>query len=109
MRNHSAGAALGMVLAAQFSEARGLCDGSVAQRLDRHLKALGFATDFKDLHRQLGRMPDLGSLMAFMEQDKKVKGGEMTLILMRGLGEAFVAHGVPRDAIRAFLEAQLAK
>ncbi len=54
-------------------------------------------------------MPDLESLMAFMEQDKKVKGGEMTLILMRGLGEAFVAHGVPRDVIRAFLEAQLAK
>ncbi len=96
---HGEGVALGMVLAAQFSEARGLCDGSVAQRLDRHLKALGFATDFKDLHRQLGRMADLGSLMTFMEQDKKVKGGEMTLILMRGLGEAFVAHGVPRDAI----------
>jgi 3-dehydroquinate synthase len=106
---HGEGVALGMVLAAQLSEARGLCAASVAQRLDRHLKALGFATDFRDLHRQLGRMPDLDSLMAFMEQDKKVKGGEMTLILMRGLGEAFVAHGVPRDAIRAFLEAQLAK
>jgi 3-dehydroquinate synthetase len=43
-----------------------------------------------------------------MEQDKKVKDGEMTLILMRGLGEAFVASGVPRATIRTFLTNQLA-
>ncbi len=106
---HGEGVALGMVLAAEFSQAQGLCGASVASRLKDHLGALGLPADFRGLHAQIGRMPDLSSLMNFMEQDKKVTGGEMTLILMRGLGEAFVAHGVPRTAIRTFLEAQLAK
>ena len=52
---------------------------------------------------------DLGLVRRGMAQDKKMKDGEMTLILMRGLGGAFVAHKVPREAVRAFLEAQLAK
>jgi 3-dehydroquinate synthetase len=98
-----------MVLAAQFSEAQGLCSDVVPRRLEHHLKRFDFATDFKALNRQLGRIPDLDSLLAFMEQDKKVKDGEMTLILLRRLGEAFIAPKVPRSAIRAFLEAQLAK
>jgi len=106
---HGEGVALGMVLAAEFSHAQGLCGASVAGRLKAHLGALGLPADFAGLHAQVGRLPDLDSLMTFMEQDKKVKDGEMTLILMRGMGEAFVAPGVPRAAIRAFLEAQLAK
>ncbi|MGO9545884.1 MAG: 3-dehydroquinate synthase [Rhodomicrobium sp.] len=106
---HGEGVALGMVLAAKFSEAQGLCDASVAQRLEQHLVRCGFATDFNALHAQVGRMPDLQSLMTFMEQDKKVRDGEMTLILLRKMGEAFVAHEVPRETIRTFLEAQLAK
>jgi hypothetical protein len=32
----------------------------------------------------------------------------MTLIVMRGIGDAFVAHGVPRAGIREFLAAELA-
>jgi 3-dehydroquinate synthetase len=98
-----------MVLAAQFSESQGHCSGNVAARLIHHLKEFGFATDFKALHAQTGRMPDLESLLAFMGQDKKVKDGELTLILMLGLGEAFIAPNVPRAAIRTFLETQLAK
>ncbi len=104
---HGEAVALGMVLAAQFSESQGLCDASVATRLKRHLGECGFATDFEALHRQVGRIPGLESLLAYMEQDKKVKDGEMTLILMRGIGEAFVAPKVPRQLIRSFLEAQI--
>ncbi len=106
---HGEGVALGMVLAAEFSEAQGLCGSAVAARLKAHCGEFGFATGFAGLHAQLGRGPGLDELLAFMEQDKKVRDGEMTLILMRGLGDAFVAHDVPRPAIRAFLEAQLAK
>jgi shikimate kinase/3-dehydroquinate synthase len=106
---HGEAVALGMVLAAQFSASQGLCAGDVAIRLTRHLTQSGFAADFKALHAQTGRMPDLDSLLAFMEQDKKVKDGEMTLVLLRKIGEAFIAPKIPRPVIRAFLEAQLAK
>ena len=105
---HGESVALGMVLAARFSGMQGLCGASVAERIKAHFEALGFAADFAGLYRQVGRMPDLDDLLAYMEQDKKVKDGEMTLILMRGLGEAFVASGVPRATIRTFLTNQLA-
>jgi 3-dehydroquinate synthase len=105
---HGEAVALGMVLAARLSESHGFCGASVAARLKAHLDAFGFATDFARLQSQVGDKPELETLLAYMEQDKKVKDGEMTLILMRGLGEAFVAPKVPRHAIREFLAAGLA-
>ena len=105
---HGESVALGMVLAARFSASQGLCAASVGDRLKAHFDSLGFATGFAGLQRQVGRIPDLESLLAYMEQDKKVKDGGMTLILMRSLGDAFVAHNAPREAIRSFLAAQLA-
>jgi 3-dehydroquinate synthase len=42
-----------------------------------------------------------------MEQDKKMTGGGMTLILLRGIGDAFVARDVPREKVRVFLKEQL--
>jgi 3-dehydroquinate synthase len=101
---HGEAVALGMVLAAQFSERQGLCGEGVGSRLKAHLGTFGFATDFPALHRQTGRTPSVAQLLTFMEQDKKVKDGEMTFILLRGLGDAFVAPKVPRHAISAFLE-----
>ncbi len=104
---HGEGVALGMVLAAKFSQARGLCGPSVAARLKAHLSEYGLPTDFKSLNEQVGRMPTLEELLAYMEQDKKVRDGQLTLVLLRGIGQSFVANGVPRDAIRDFLQAQL--
>ncbi len=104
---HGEGVALGMVLAAKFSQARGLCGPSIAQRLKAHLAEFGLPADFKALSEQIGRMPPLDELMAYMEQDKKVRDGQLTLVLLRGIGQAFVANDVPRETIRDFLQAQL--
>ncbi|MEJ0064438.1 MAG: hypothetical protein WDM85_02655 [Caulobacteraceae bacterium] len=38
-----------------------------------------------------------------MAQDKKAEGGALTFILVRGLGDAFVAKGVDAAAARDFL------
>jgi 3-dehydroquinate synthase len=104
---HGEGVALGMVLAAKFSQARGLCGPSVAQRLKAHLSASGLPADFKALAGQMGRMPSLDELMGYMEQDKKVRDGQLTFVLVKGIGQAFVANDVPRETIRDFLQAQL--
>jgi 3-dehydroquinate synthase len=104
---HGEGVALGMVLAAKFSQAQGLCGPSIAARLKAHLGEFGLPTDFKTLAAELGRVPSLDELLAYMEQDKKVRDGQLTLVLLRNIGQAFVANDVPRDAIRDFLQAQL--
>ena len=38
-----------------------------------------------------------------MAQDKKVKGGKLALVLVRGIGEAFVERNIPMDRLGAFL------
>jgi 3-dehydroquinate synthetase len=43
-----------------------------------------------------------------MRQDKKVRGGALTFILARGIGDSFIARGVEADAVRSFLTEELA-
>lgn len=104
---HGEAVALGMVLAAKFSEAQRLCGASVAARLKAHFLEIDLPADFESIRAQVGKTPSLQELLAFMEQDKKVTDGQMTLVLLRGLGDAFIARDVPRDAITAFLQAEL--
>jgi 3-dehydroquinate synthetase len=104
---HGEAVALGMVLAAEFSARQGLCDTAVAERLKAHLKTCGFATDFAAIKAQTGRLPGLAELLHYMEQDKKVQDGQMTFILLRGIGRAFVARNVPREDVAGFLEDRL--
>jgi shikimate kinase/3-dehydroquinate synthase len=44
-----------------------------------------------------------------MYQDKKVEGGALTFILLRGVGEAFIAKSVEPSEALAFLNDELAR
>jgi 3-dehydroquinate synthase len=57
-------------------------------------------------------VPDASSadqLMELIGQDKKVRRGCLTFILVRGIGQAFVASDVPAAEVRAFLLEKLAE
>ena len=41
-----------------------------------------------------------------MAQDKKAEGGSLTFVLVRGLGQAFVAKGVDAGEVLSFLIAE---
>jgi 3-dehydroquinate synthetase len=43
-----------------------------------------------------------------MGQDKKVRDGKLTFILVRDIGQAFVARDVDPGKVRAFLEQEIA-
>jgi 3-dehydroquinate synthetase len=43
-----------------------------------------------------------------MAQDKKVKGGRLALVLVRGIGQAFVEPDIPMNRLRAFLKRECA-
>jgi 3-dehydroquinate synthetase len=43
-------------------------------------------------------------LLDAMAQDKKVKGGALTFILARGIGQSFIARDVPVASVQAFLQ-----
>ncbi|MBW8860145.1 MAG: 3-dehydroquinate synthase, partial [Caulobacter sp.] len=43
------------------------------------------------------------ALIAHTAQDKKAEGGTLTFVLVRAIGDAFVARDVDREALRTFL------
>jgi 3-dehydroquinate synthetase len=45
--------------------------------------------------------------MELIAQDKKVKRGALTFILVRGIGQAFIARGVDPGEVRTFLAQKL--
>ncbi|MEP9351985.1 3-dehydroquinate synthase [Xanthobacter sp. KR7-65] len=97
---HGEGVAIGMALAFAFSARLGLCSGQDVTRVVRHLEAVGLPTKISDVP---GDLPDTDGLMALIAQDKKVSRGALTFILVRGIGEAFVAKDVDPAEVRAFL------
>jgi shikimate kinase/3-dehydroquinate synthase len=102
---HGEGVAIGMALAFRFSRDLGLCSGQDAARVEAHLKATGLPTRIGDIP---GFEGDSGSLLAAMRQDKKVERGKLTFILVRGIGEAFVARDVEEGSVSSFLACELA-
>jgi len=102
---HGEAISLGMVLAFEFSVRRGLLPAAEAERVTRHLAAVGLPTRISDVS---GAVPDADRLMQLMAQDKKVKRGKLTFILVRGIGASFIAPDVDAAEVRAFLTEQLA-
>ena len=103
---HGEGVAIGMVCAARFSAHLGLCSAQDADRIEAHLVRVGLPTKIADIP---GWRDDAQAIVDAMYQDKKVEGGALTFILMRGIGEAFVAKGVDAKNVRAFLSDELTR
>lgn len=97
---HGEGVAIGCALALELSARLGLCAQEDPSRLRAHLRAMGMKTDLSDIP---GDLPDADRLVALMGQDKKVKGGRLHFVLVRGIGEAFVTSDVPSDVLRDVL------
>ncbi|MFD2139024.1 3-dehydroquinate synthase [Ancylobacter oerskovii] len=102
---HGEAVAVGMAQAFRFSAQQGLCAPADAERVAAHLHAVGLPTRIRDIP---GELPDTDGLMNLIAQDKKVSRGALTFILVRGIGQSFIARDVDPAAIRAFLEAERA-
>lgn len=97
---HGEAVGIGMALAFRFSAERGLCATEEAERVVRHLDAVGLPTRL-----------DIGTpaaLVEHMKADKKASGGRIPFILVRGIGAACVDKDVALEEVEAFLARQLA-
>jgi 3-dehydroquinate synthase len=103
---HGEAVAAGMALAFEFSARRGLLPAAEADRAIRHLAEVGLPTRPQDI---AGELPPVDRLIDLMAQDKKIRRGTPTFILVRGIGAAFVDTGVDVRDVRAFLDEKLAK
>ena len=102
---HGEAVALGMALAFEFSAKKALFPASEAARATAHLATVGLPTHLKDVS---GGVPPVDDLMDLIAQDKKVKRGALTFILVRGIGRAFIENKVDAAEVRAFLTGKLA-
>jgi len=102
---HGEAVALGTALAFEFSARLGLIDLAQAARVTRHLAGVGLPASLAEF---AGGPPDTDRLMDLMAQDKKIRRGKLTFILLRGIGKAYIAADVDPAQVRAFLAEKLA-
>lgn len=107
---HGEGVSVGMVLAAELSAHLKLIPSSDAERIQRHLATVGLPTKLQDIagFQQEG-LADADALMALMAQDKKVKRGRLTFVLLEKIGKAVIANDVDAPMVRNFLATRLAE
>src|SRR5215470_13942029 len=103
---HGEAIAIGMVLAFEFSARRGLMPATETERVKRHFAEVGLPASPSDIP---GRLPGLDRIMELIAQDKKVKRGMLTFILVRTIGSAVIEAGVKEREVRAFLNEKLAR
>ena len=101
---HGEAVAIGICLAFRLSEELGLVGNNSMARVETHFAGIGLPTRIADIAG--GPPPDAATLLKIMGQDKKVRGGKLTLILARGIGEAFISRDVDPSAVLDFLARQ---
>ena len=98
---HGEAVAIGITLAFQLSRELGFTDAASVERVRNHLASAGLPTHIKDIAGN--EWPQAEALLRLMAQDKKVRAGQLTLILARGIGKAFATRDVAAATVRDFL------
>jgi len=101
---HGEAVAIGMVMAFEMSARLGLCPTGDVERTRRHLSARGLPT-------RPGNIAEASwtaeRMVSHMRQDKKTVDGKLTLILARGIGDAFIERAVDEAAVLALWQQSL--
>ena len=100
---HGESVALGMVLAARYSARCGLMGDRDAERVTAAVDAAGLPAEIA----ALGLDCDGARLVEHMRHDKKMDAGVLPFVLLRGIGEAFLARDVDLADVAAFLDEEL--
>ena len=96
---HGEAVGAGMCMAARLSRRLGWMSPEEVARVERLVDAAGLPT----------RPPALGAdrFEALMAVDKKVQGGQLRLVLLRGIGKAVVTADFSRRALRELLQEEV--
>lgn len=100
---HGEGVALGMVLAARYSARIGEIGSEEAEQVTAAVAAAGLPSEIA----ALGLECTGETLAKHMLHDKKMDAGSLPFILLRGIGDAYLARNVDMADIAAFLTEQL--
>lgn len=99
---HGEGVAIGMILALETSAALGLVTAEEVNRAIALLASANLPTKIRDI---AGTRVEGIALWGHMLQDKKVDAGQITFVMSRGLGGAYLTKDVPETIVLKVLEA----
>ena len=102
---HGEAVALGMVLAAKYSARREEISDADAARAEAAIAAAGLPSTLSPL----GLTCNGAALVDHMRHDKKAESTTLPFLLLRALGEAYVARDVDLADIAAFLDQELSR
>ncbi len=102
---HGEAVAIGMIMALELSVRLAMASEIDRDRLRDHLKTVGLPVDLKGL---AGGNWTVDALLDHMGRDKKTQDGKLTFILVRAIGNSFVANDVDHDAVKGVLEGFIA-
>jgi 3-dehydroquinate synthase len=97
---HGEAIALGMILAFRLSSELGLCPAADTERVAAHLAACDLPTKLADV----GLSKRGAQLTRRIGRDKKNSSGRTALVLVRGIGRAFLEPSVDARHLSAFLD-----
>ena len=94
---HGEAVGAGLVMAAAMSQACGYLSAADAARVRQLVERTGLPAHAASVSPQ--------ALLEHMRIDKKVKGGRIHLVLLRGIGSAFLSDDYPAGALQSTLAA----
>jgi 3-dehydroquinate synthase len=97
---HGEAVAIGMAMAFDLSVRLGLCPVEDARRVRRHMEKIGLPTTLAGIGGHDWNVP---ALLDHMRRDKKVRDGQVTFVLTRGIGQAFLSSEVGLEAVQDLL------
>ena len=97
---HGEAVAIGLVFACRLSQSLGFMAQEEVTRIYNHMQAMGLPVEITLLDKQKH------SVLASMSHDKKVIDGRLTVILLRGIGQAFIAYDVDTQVIVRLLDSK---
>lgn len=97
---HGEAVAAGLAMAASLSAEVGLLEPAAAERVRRLLQLAGLPVQVPDL--------SVARLREAMQLDKKVRAGQLRLVLLRRIGAAFLSADYPAEALAGTLAAHAA-
>ena len=96
---HGEAVGFGMCLSAQFSNKLDFCSGNDVEKIIKIIKDFGIPSNYSDLNTDL----KANEIIDIFAKDKKRKDDKNTLILLNGIGKAFIQEEVKDIDINDFL------
>ena len=105
---HGEAVGAGMAMAFDLSARLGLCPPEDAERVRRHLGAVGLPVRLRTIGGDNSRTWNAAKMVEHMRGDKKAEGGKLTFVLARGIGRSFVTRDVDEAGLRGLLDDAIA-